>query len=431
MLSGAGCFAFACLVLQQNPKNPLHRSFAQLSLSLALWNLGFFFLESTHNTLWEAVLFFGTFSIPGSVFDFVSAYLKTALKRWESRLRGGVYLVGGLFYLTIFTPLFDLKVWNIATMIYIFPVVGFSLWRLKEKLKSTVHPMQKKQLQVLFYGGCVVMLLSPSDLVQVFGESFPRLGSLATLIYLYVVATGILRYHLLDLQEVMQREQLALVGEMSAGLAHEVRNPLATIKGAVQYLNPSQYSGEVKEFLDIILEETNRLNGVVQRFLDYARPFKKDLSLEFIDDLIASIVKRVKKNLSSEPLITFNSKIAHHQIELDKAQMDQVIFNLLTNAIDAMVKGGRIEITGEAQRDCFMLSIKDQGEGISEEMLPKIFDPFQTKKEKGIGLGLAICKRIIIGHEGTIRVVSTLGKGAEFILTLPFRQTEKEVAYAS
>lgn len=78
-----------------------------------------------------------------------------------------------------------------------------------------------------------------------------------------------------------------------------------------------------------------------------------------------------------------------------------------------------------------MLSIKDQGEGISEEMLPKIFDPFQTKKEKGIGLGLAICKRIIIGHEGTIRVVSTLGKGAEFILTLPFRQTEKEVAYAS
>lgn len=426
LIAGTGCLALALLVLQQNPGGLIHRKFSQLSMALALWNIGYYLREMTQSSSWDFLLFMGTFSIPGSAFDFGSAYLKSERQNWVRKTRFAIYLIGFLFYLTIFTPIFEWQVWNIAALIFILPTLVFALWRLKRRLDSIHHPIQKRQLQVLFYGGCIAALFSPTDFLYSLGIPFPRLGSVATVVYLYFVATGILRYHLLDLQEVMQREQMAVIGEMSAGLAHEVRNPLATIKGAVQYLDPKKFSGEEREFLEIILEETHRLNEVVARFLDYARPLKKELSAEPIDQLVGKTVGLIRRGVSSERVVAFKVDVPPVAVEVDRGQVEQVLINLLTNAVEAMPHGGSVEITGRVQGERFTLSVKDTGKGIAPEIQTKLFHPFSTSKEKGVGLGLAICRRIIEGHGGTIRVETPKEGGAAFIFDLPLQQRQKE-----
>lgn len=426
LIAGTGCLALALLVFQQNPAGPVHRKFAQLSLSLALWNIGYYFLEVTQSRWWGMVLFLGTFSIPGSAFDFVTAYLRIPLRFWERRIRPVLYFVGLLFYLTLFTPLFDWPAWNIPAALFVLPAIGLSLWRLKRQMDSTPHPIQKRQLEVLFYGGCIAALFSPTDFLFSLGVPIPRLGSVAVIVYLYLVARGILRYHLLDLQEVMQREQMAIIGEMSAGLAHEVRNPLATIKGAIQYLDPKRFSGEQREFLEIILEETHRLNEVVSRFLDYARPLNKELSSEQIDQVVGKVVALIRRGIAAERAVRFTITVPSITLEVDRGQIEQVLINLLTNAVEAMPGGGSIEVAGNVQGERFIILVRDSGKGIPPEMQTKLFHPFSTSKEKGVGLGLAICRRIIEGHGGTIRVESPKEGGSEFILDLPLRQRGKE-----
>lgn len=427
LIAGTGCLALALLVFQQNPAGSVHRKFSQLSLALALWNIGYYLREVTQSPSWDFVLFLGTFSIPGAAFDFCSAYLKSEGEEWVRRTRFVIYFTGALFYLTIFTSLFDGPSWNIAALVFILPTLVFSLWRLKRRMDAIDHPIQKRQLQVLFYGGCIAALFSPTDFLFSLGMPIPRLGSTATVIYLYFVATGILRYHLLDLQEVMQREQMAVIGEMSAGLAHEVRNPLATIKGAIQYLDPKKFSGENREFLEIILEETHRLNDVVARFLDYARPLKKDRSIQRIDQMVEKAVALIQRGTPSGCVVDFKVDVSSVAIEIDRVQIDQVLINLLTNAIEAMPEGGLIEITGRLQGERFILSVRDTGSGIAPEMQAKLFHPFSTSKKKGVGLGLAICRRIIEGHGGAIRVNAPKEGGTEFILDLPLRQGRKEI----
>lgn len=426
LIAGTGCLALALLVFQQNPAGSVHRKFSQLSLALALWNIGYYLREVTQSSAWDFVLFLGTFSIPGAAFDFGSAYLKSERQSWVRKTRFAIYLIGFLFYLTVFTPLFDWPAWNMAALVFILPTLAFSLWRLKRRMDAIHHPIQKRQLQVLFYGGCIAALFSPTDFLFSLGVPIPRLGSVATVVYLYFVATGILRYHLLDLQEVMQREQMAVIGEMSAGLAHEVRNPLATIKGAIQYLDPKKFSGEEREFLEIVLEETHRLNDVVARFLDYARPLKKDLSIEPIDQLVGKTVALIQRGISSDCVVDFKVGVSSVAIEIDRGQIEQVLINLLTNAVEAMPEGGLVEITGRLQEERFILSVRDTGRGISPEMQAKLFHPFSTSKEKGVGLGLAISRRIVEGHGGAIRVASPGEGGTEFILDLPLRQGRKE-----
>ena len=427
LIAGTGSLAIALLVFQQNPAGPVHRKFAQLSLSLAFWNIGYYFLEVTRYKPWGWVLFLGTFSIPGSAFDFVTAYLKMPLQPWEKRTRLALYLIGLLFYSTLFTPFFDWTWWNIPAVLFVLPGIGLSLRRLKRQMDLTHHPIRRRQLEVLFYGGCIAALFSPTDFLFSLGVPIPRLGSVAVIVYLYLIARGILRYHLLDLQEVVQREQMAVIGEMSAGLAHEVRNPLATIKGAIQYLDPKKFSGEEREFLEIILEETHRLNEVVARFLDYARPLKKELSAEPIGPLVEKAVELIRRGASPKPRVEFKVDISPVALEVDRGQVEQVLINLLTNAVEAMPEGGSVEIIGRRQGERYLLSVRDTGKGIPSEMRAKLFHPFSSSKEKGVGLGLAICRRMIEGHAGAIRVETPKEGGASFILDLPLRQNRKEI----
>jgi signal transduction histidine kinase len=240
-------------------------------------------------------------------------------------------------------------------------------------------------------------------------------------------------------QQMKERDRLAALGEMSAGLAHEIRNPLAAIKGAIQYLEPARLPLEDREFLEIIIEEVNRLNGVVTQFLDYSRPLKPTMAPGEVNEILEKTFRLLGAQTPAQ--IEVRLELAPHlpRVQCDAEQLKQVFLNLALNAFQAMPRGGRLTVAtrverdelafwreGKRRRDSVEIRFHDSGAGIPEEARDNIFVPFYTTKEKGTGLGLAICQRIVKAHGGTIAVRSAPGDGAEFVITLPGLPEDRE-----
>lgn len=229
-------------------------------------------------------------------------------------------------------------------------------------------------------------------------------------------------------ETVKERHRLAALGEMSAGLAHEIRNPLGAIKGAAQLLNPSKLDPNNREFVDIILEEVDRLNGVVCQFLDYARPLR--IGFELVD--INQVLRRTLQLLEAESPPT-DIEIRHDlfdelpRLYAGAEQLKQVFINLIRNGLEAMPNGGVLEIQtqliGETDTPTVEINFSDEGEGISPEVMKNIFIPFYTTKGMGTGLGLSICQRIIEHHEGTIQIQNRPEGGARFTIRLPVQRS--------
>jgi signal transduction histidine kinase len=249
-------------------------------------------------------------------------------------------------------------------------------------------------------------------------------------------------------QQMKERDRLAALGEMAAGLAHEIRNPLAAIKGAIQLIVPDPAAPpprpeadpeQTREFLGIILEEVNRLNGVVTQFLDYSRPVKASLAPGDVND----ILQRTLRLLSGEwpPGVELALDLAPDlpRVPCDAEGLKQVFLNLALNGLQAMPGGGRLTVTTRVARDELALwrdaprrvelvevSFRDTGPGIPPEAREHLFVPFYTTKEKGTGLGLAICQRIVKTHGGTIGIRSpAAGGGADFVVSLPALHEER------
>lgn len=235
-------------------------------------------------------------------------------------------------------------------------------------------------------------------------------------------------------ERVKERDRLAALGEMAAGLAHEIRNPLGAIKGAAQLLIPSEGRptdpGEMSELLGIIVEEANRLNNVVTRFLDYARAERPGpegaarVDLNAIVRKTAHLLGQQDDVKSVEIRLRTDDLLPH--VAGDAESILQVFLNLGLNALQAMPTGGTLEILTTRRRRSRLgygqfaeVRFRDTGVGIPRDKLKKLFIPFYTTKTKGTGLGLAISQRIINQHAGTIEVRSTLGQGSTFSVFLP------------
>jgi signal transduction histidine kinase len=228
-------------------------------------------------------------------------------------------------------------------------------------------------------------------------------------------------------ERLRERDRLAALGEMSAGLAHEIRNPLGAIKGAAQVLEPRRFPEETRELLSVIVEEVERLNGVVSQFLEYARPMKPAL----VPTDLNAVVQRTLKLFAEEKRVEKVEVKTHlddrlPRVQADADQLRQILLNLLLNAVDAFgADAGAIDITTRVVRtvrrtaDLVELRVRDNGPGIDADNMRRIFVPFFTTKQHGTGLGLAICHRIMTAHGGRIDVLSRPGAGATFILRFP------------
>jgi len=234
-------------------------------------------------------------------------------------------------------------------------------------------------------------------------------------------------------EEARRSERLAALGQMSAGLAHEIRNPLGVIKGSAEMLqqklgNSNALSSELAGY---IFTETNRLSALVTRFLDFARPLQPELAPQEITTVLDRALPAVLMTRKpDDPPIQVER---HYQpdlppVPLDEDLCEQAFVNLIQNAYDAMATsgGGTLRVFAAraraANRDGVEVRIEDTGSGISKELREQIFNPFVTTKKTGVGLGLSIVSRIIDGHHGTIRVESGGNggsQGARFILFFP------------
>jgi two-component system sensor histidine kinase HydH len=234
-------------------------------------------------------------------------------------------------------------------------------------------------------------------------------------------------------ERMKERDRLAALGQMAAGLAHEIRNPLGSIKGAAQYLQPAEGPAQsadasTREFLDIIVEEVDRLNKIVSQFLDYARPYRGDQSPLDLNDVVRKTMNLIEKERSGSRVeIVMNLVDGLPQVRADAQQLRQVFLNLAINAFDAMPQGGRLQVSTSLRRStrrgasaAFLeIRFRDDGIGIPPADLRNLFIPFFTTKEKGTGLGLPISQRIIENHGGTIEVRSQPGSGSTFTVLLP------------
>ena len=236
-------------------------------------------------------------------------------------------------------------------------------------------------------------------------------------------------------EEMRQRDRLVAVGEMATGLAHEIRNPLGAIKAAAQYIEPGMVDGEDREFLGILVEEVDRLNNVVTRFLDYARPLRTRLSTFDLNQLIDKAVTLMAPEAGLQN-VELETKLTPElpEVFIDGEQIRQVLLNLLLNAIDAIEDGGKVSVTttqlppDEREHLGYVaIQVKDSGLGIPQEQIDKIFNPFYTTKGNGTGLGLAITYRIVQAHEGNLSVQSEVGVGTTFEFKLPIRTDPEAV----
>ncbi|MCK9294755.1 MAG: ATP-binding protein [Desulfobulbaceae bacterium] len=229
---------------------------------------------------------------------------------------------------------------------------------------------------------------------------------------------------------MQQTERLAVVGELAAGLAHEVKNPLAGIKVSIEVLaNELPLEQEDREVFLRIINEIYRIETLLKSLLSYARPPEPETAPLDLHQLLDTTIKSAGYSLinpaNTAKLIKEIEIVKKFSPELppviaDRGQIQQVFLNLMLNAIDAIPAKGTITITTQKESNhTVQISITDTGKGMSPENMNKIFNPFFTTKPKGTGLGLAICKRLIELHNGTIHVSSTPGEGTTFYITIP------------
>jgi signal transduction histidine kinase len=221
--------------------------------------------------------------------------------------------------------------------------------------------------------------------------------------------------------QLRHADRLALLGQMSAGIAHEIRNPLASIQGAVDILGRGMPPEDPKsEFAQIARKEVARLERLTSEILQFSKPappqkLKAD-PREIIDDACRLIADQAQRQ-GIEIIRHFDG--ANTTILVDPEQIKQVLINILVNAIQAQKVGGRITISGESTAGEWITSIEDAGPGISSEQLDRIFDPFFTTKREGTGLGLSISYQLVTNNGGRIRATSKPGSGARFEVSFP------------
>ena len=277
--------------------------------------------------------------------------------------------------------------------------------------------------------GLLGLLMLVDDRVK---EAFPP--DEASLLESLVVQIGVVVENSRQYRRMQERDRLAALGQMAAGLAHEVRNPLGAIKGAAQLLNEPATGMEAdpntREFVSIILEEVARLDRVVGSVLDYARPSQANLGSVDLNGVVRGTLKILGSDLDHECTIETEMGEELPLVRADAERLRQVFMNLVRNAIQAMNGRGRITVATRARSAgagwgnpasalWVELAVRDRGPGITRQVQDNLFVPFFTTKDTGTGLGLAISQRMVEDMGGRIEVASQAGPGATFSVVLP------------
>ena len=353
------------------------------------------------------------------------------------RLAVLIALILGITALHYLTTIQKTHIHDVYRRLYYIPIVLGGLWfTLKGGLGTAIsvsilfaphvvfqwghHPASRPEqyLEIFLYNviGFLTGFLSERETeqklryqkaAQHLEESYGKLRAQADLI--------------LEIEEQLRRaDRLSALGELSAGMAHEIRNPLGSIRGTAEILREGiDPSDRRYEFAGILIKEVDRLNRVVQDFLDFARPAPVERSRVDINEALQELLV-----LTRQQAVKSGVRVELLPGDLppapgDREQLKQAFLNLFLNALQAMPAGGRLVIATTPLDGEVQVRFTDTGQGIPPESLEKIFNPFFTTRQEGTGLGLAITHRIVQGHGGRIEVASRIGEGTVFTLTFP------------
>jgi len=237
-------------------------------------------------------------------------------------------------------------------------------------------------------------------------------------------------------EQLRRAEKMKALGEISVGIAHEVRNPLASMSGSIQMLSEQlRLTGEDRSLMEIVLREAKRLNELITDFLLFARPARQERKLINLAEILKDNIRLFTNSCEANGITIREGIDKNIPVAGDVRQLSQVFWNIFLNSAHAMSdRGGEIRVTssiteksvlsgeevqGSVSTPFVSIKVADCGKGMDETEISRIFDPFYTTRPEGTGLGLAMAYSIIQSHGGAITVSSTLGKGSEFTITLP------------
>ena len=230
--------------------------------------------------------------------------------------------------------------------------------------------------------------------------------------------------------QMSRAEHLATLGELAAGLAHEIRNPLAGIAGVIEIIGRDLPStSPARAVVKDVRQEITQINRILTDLLETARPHPPQVCASSLNTTVEHAVMLARQQVLSKPIkIEFQQAPDLPEVEHDSDQIHQVLLNLLLNAVQAMEGAGTVRVEVGSQEDYARVVVSDTGRGISPQHLPNIFRPFYTTKGNGTGLGLSLARRIAEEHHGRIEVSSVVGKGSKFTVLLPFNMPVTQAA---
>jgi signal transduction histidine kinase len=224
-----------------------------------------------------------------------------------------------------------------------------------------------------------------------------------------------------SLEQLKRADRLSMVGQLSAGLAHEIRNPIASIEGAIDILerDRNDLGTREEEFLGIIKKECGRINRLLSDLLDFGRPQQPQLRTVTPAEIIDSVMVLANPVAQRQNVRLLASVSSNSAFRADPAQIQQVVLNLTLNAIQAMPQGGSVTLSSSTDGSAVNIDVRDEGVGIPREDFHKVFEPFYSTKERGIGLGLSVADQIVKAHGGKIDFFRNPTSGMTFRVVLP------------
>lgn len=219
--------------------------------------------------------------------------------------------------------------------------------------------------------------------------------------------------------KMLQSEKMNVVGQLAAGIAHEIRNPLTSLKGFLQLLQAGMEQKEV--YYKIMSDELDKIESITSELLFISKPFVHEKNFVSVQSMVNEVIILLNTQANIHQVHLTTEYINDYEIYCDRSQIKQVLINLIKNAIEATEKAGNVTVKVQSKEEKVMIDIIDEGPGIPDEHKKKIIEPFFTTKESGTGLGLMITKQILEQHNGELKIESQKGKGSTFRMILPFK----------
>jgi signal transduction histidine kinase len=417
---------FILLILTRTSLSTVYIAFMFNCLTAVIWTFfDFMVLLTNHQTPWLYYSLIGTGMVPAVMFHFISALAGlTNNRRWivaDYILCTPFALSGPLALRHAAIKAFvDGDVWNVLFIILLFSSLMASTLILRRAIGEAKSKVDKSRFRYVLVAAWIACFAGGTDLLHTLNMAIPKLGHVGTVIYTSVLAASVFKHReAYDLLAEM-RTKLDMLNELAAGIAHELRNPLSSIKGAVHLLHEKSEgltAEQSKDYLNLISEEVERLDGMLTNYRGLIRPIKLEKEDVRINTVIEKTVALMRIN-ENAPKIELSLSPKAPLCRCDPQTLRQVFINLIKNAHEACGTEGALHITTEHIPPSIRITFKDSGEGVPPEILPRIFEPFMSTKANGMGLGLAICRRLIDLNGGTIEVENDKA-GARFIIHIP------------